>query len=39
MNYYITDEQYAIAKNNGIYPELVTARVRDYGWKIERAII
>lgn len=37
-NYYITDEDYAIAKKNGIKPATVWDRVRRHGWSKQDAI-
>ncbi|MEY9975274.1 hypothetical protein [Lysinibacillus sp. RC79] len=37
-DYYITDDDYAIAKRNGISRECVNDRIRGRGWSKERAL-
>ena len=37
-SYYITPGEYEIAQENGISKRQLEKRVRNYGWKIERAI-
>ncbi|MEW9093973.1 MAG: hypothetical protein AB2417_02725 [Clostridiaceae bacterium] len=37
-DYYITPEEYKIAKNNGISKKNLEQRVREYGWSNEKAI-
>lgn len=37
-DYYITPKEYEKAKNNGILPQTLNSRIRDYGWDKGRAI-
>lgn len=36
--FYLTDDDFEIAKSNGISRQLAKSRVYDYGWSIQRAI-
>lgn len=37
-DYYITDEEYAIAEGNGISKDTVNFRIRRMGWEKEKAL-